>query len=83
LIGLRGKPVEVNQRDVRACTQESDEDDRIARRAKYAFDGVAADGKSFSSSFTVKYDGKDYLVTGTEMPAEGHDRQTARRNQQS
>ena len=37
--------------------------------AKYTFDGVAADGKPFSYSFTVKYDGKDYAVTGTGMPA--------------
>jgi hypothetical protein len=37
--------------------------------AKYTFDGVAADGKPFSYSFTVKYDGKDYPVTGTGMPA--------------
>lgn len=37
--------------------------------AKYTFDGVAADGKPFSYGFTVKYDGKDYPVTGTGMPA--------------
>src|SRR5260370_7370520 len=37
--------------------------------AKYTFDGVAADGTPFSYSFTVKYDGKDYPVTGTGMPA--------------
>ena len=37
--------------------------------AKYTFDGVAPDGKPFSYSFTVKYDGKDYPVTGTGMPA--------------
>jgi hypothetical protein len=36
--------------------------------AKYTLDGVAADGKPFSYSFTVKYDGKDYPVTGTGMP---------------
>ena len=36
--------------------------------ATYTFDGVAADGKSFSYTFTVKYDGKDYPVTGTGMP---------------
>jgi len=37
--------------------------------AKYTFDGVAADGKPFSYSFTVNYDGKDYPVTGTGVPA--------------
>jgi hypothetical protein len=37
--------------------------------AKYTFDGVAADGKPLSYSFTVNYDGKDYPVTGTGMPA--------------
>ena len=37
--------------------------------AKYTFDGVAADGKAFSYSFTVNYDGKDYPVSGTGMPA--------------
>jgi hypothetical protein len=37
--------------------------------AKYTFDGVAADGKPISYSFTVKYDGKDYPITGTGMPA--------------
>ena len=37
--------------------------------AKYTFDGVAADGKPFSYSFTVKYDGKDYPITGTGAPA--------------
>jgi len=37
--------------------------------AKYTFDGVSADGKPISYSFTVKYDGKDYPVTGTGMPA--------------
>jgi hypothetical protein len=36
--------------------------------AKYSFDGVGADGTSFSYSFTVKYDGKDCPVTGTGMP---------------
>jgi len=36
--------------------------------AKYSFDGVAADGTAFSYNFTVKYDGKDYPVTGTGMP---------------
>jgi len=37
--------------------------------AKYTFDGIAADGKPISYSFTVKYDGKDYPVSGTGMPA--------------
>lgn len=36
--------------------------------AKYSFDGDGADGTSFSYSFTGKYDGKDYPVTGTGMP---------------
>jgi len=56
--------------------QESDEDGCSASDgAKYTFDGVAADGTPFSYSFTVKYDGKDYPVTGTGMPAgAGHHR---------
>ena len=33
----------------------------------YMVEGVGADGKAISYSFTVKYDGKDYPVTGT-MP---------------
>jgi hypothetical protein len=33
----------------------------------YMMEGVAADGKAISYSFTVKYDGKDYPTTGT-MP---------------
>lgn len=37
--------------------------------AKYTFDGIAADGKPISYSFTVKYDGKDYPVSGTGMPS--------------
>lgn len=36
--------------------------------AKYCFEGVGADGTSFSYSFTVTYDGKDYPVIGTGMP---------------
>jgi hypothetical protein len=36
---------------------------------KYTFDGVAADGKPILYSFTVKYDGKDYPITGTGMIA--------------
>jgi len=36
--------------------------------AKYSFEGVAGDGTPFSYSFTVKYDGKDYPITGSGMP---------------
>jgi hypothetical protein len=36
---------------------------------KYTFEGIAADGKPISYSFNVKYDGKDYPVSGTGMPA--------------
>jgi hypothetical protein len=35
---------------------------------KYSFEGVAADDTPISYNFTVKYDGKDYPVTGTGMP---------------
>lgn len=35
---------------------------------KYTFEGVGADGKPLSYGFTVKFDGKDYPVTGA-MPA--------------
>ena len=31
----------------------------------YSFDGTAADGSALKYSFTVKYDGKDYPITGT------------------
>jgi hypothetical protein len=31
----------------------------------YMVEGVAADGKAMSYSFTVKYDGKEYPTTGT------------------
>lgn len=34
---------------------------------KYTFEGVGADGKPLSYGFTVKFDGKDYPVTGS-MP---------------
>lgn len=34
---------------------------------KYTYTGTAADGSSISYGFTVKYDGKDYPVTGS-MP---------------
>lgn len=35
---------------------------------KYTFEGVGADGKPLAYGFTVKFDGKDYPVTGS-MPA--------------
>jgi|SRR5450432_389759 hypothetical protein len=34
---------------------------------KYTYSGTAADGSAISYGFTVKYDGKDYPVTGS-MP---------------
>jgi hypothetical protein len=34
---------------------------------KYTYEGKSADGSAISYSFTVKYDGKDYPVTGN-MP---------------
>jgi hypothetical protein len=33
-------------------------------KVKYTNTGTAADGSSISSTFTVKYDGKDYPITG-------------------
>ena len=36
--------------------------------AKYSFEGVAADGSSFSYSFVSNYDGKDSPVTGAGTP---------------
>jgi hypothetical protein len=36
--------------------------------AKYSFEGVRADGSAISYSFTVKYDGKDYPITGSGAP---------------
>ena len=36
--------------------------------AKYSFEGVRADGTSFSYSFAAKYDGKDCPITGTGAP---------------
>jgi hypothetical protein len=36
--------------------------------AKYSFEGVRADGTAISYSFTVKYDGKDYPITGSGAP---------------
>ena len=35
---------------------------------KYAFDGVAADGSSFSYSFSSSFDGKASPITGAGMP---------------
>ncbi|HEV3419093.1 MAG TPA: hypothetical protein VG075_02210 [Candidatus Acidoferrum sp.] len=35
---------------------------------KYTFEGVGADGKTLSYSFSVKFDGKDYPITGS-MPS--------------
>jgi hypothetical protein len=35
---------------------------------KYTFEGTSADGKAVAYGFTVKFDGKDYPVTGS-MPA--------------
>ena len=32
---------------------------------KYTFDGVGADGKAMTYGFTVKFDGKDYPITGS------------------
>jgi hypothetical protein len=35
---------------------------------KYSYEGVNADGGPLAYSFTVKYDGNDYSVTGSGMP---------------
>ena len=35
---------------------------------KYTFEGVGADGKALSYGFSVKFDGKDYPITGS-MPS--------------
>lgn len=35
---------------------------------KYSYEGVGADGSALAYSFTVKYDGNDYPVTGSGMP---------------
>lgn len=35
---------------------------------KYSFEGTGADGKAVAYGFTLKYDGKDYPVTGSGMP---------------
>ena len=34
----------------------------------YSFEGQGPDGSALKYSFTVKYDGKDYEVTGSGMP---------------
>jgi len=36
--------------------------------SKYSFEGVGVDGTAISYSFTVKYDGKDYPITGSGAP---------------
>jgi len=36
---------------------------------KYSFEGIGSDGTPFSYGFTVKYDGKDYPITGNGAPA--------------
>ena len=38
----------------------------------YSFDCVAADGSPLKYSFTVKYDGKDYAITGTGPNGSDH-----------
>jgi hypothetical protein len=38
----------------------------------YSFDGVAADGSALKYSFTLKYDGKDYPITGTGPNGSDH-----------
>ena len=38
-------------------------------KVKYAFEGVAADGSAISYTFTVSYDGKDYPISGSPVPA--------------
>jgi hypothetical protein len=38
----------------------------------YSFDGTAADGSPLKYSFTVKYDGKDYAITGTGPNGSDH-----------
>jgi hypothetical protein len=35
---------------------------------KYSFEGTGSDGAALSYSFTIKYDGKDYPITGSGMP---------------
>jgi hypothetical protein len=38
----------------------------------YSFEGTAADGSALKYSFTVKYDGKDYPITGTGPMGSDH-----------
>jgi hypothetical protein len=38
----------------------------------YSFDGTAADGSALKYSFTVKYDGKDYPITGVGPNGSDH-----------
>jgi hypothetical protein len=38
----------------------------------YSFDGTAADGSALKYSFTVKYDSKDYSITGTGPMGSDH-----------
>jgi hypothetical protein len=38
----------------------------------YTFDGTAADGSALKYSFTVKFDGKDYPITGTGPNGSDH-----------
>jgi hypothetical protein len=38
----------------------------------YTFDGTAADGSALKYSFTVKYDGKDYPITGVGPNGSDH-----------
>src|ERR1700730_10870050 len=35
---------------------------------KYSYEGTGPDGTAMTYSFTVKYDGKDYPVTGSAPP---------------
>jgi hypothetical protein len=35
---------------------------------KYSYEGTGADGAALTYGFTVKYDGKDYPVTGSAAP---------------
>jgi hypothetical protein len=36
--------------------------------AKYSFEGIAADGSSFSYSFASDDDGKEFIITGAGAP---------------
>jgi hypothetical protein len=35
---------------------------------KYSFEGTGASGAALNYGFTIKYDGKDYPITGSGMP---------------